>query len=60
MSESNSGVTFTGVLTAIFIALKLAKVIDWSWWVVLLPSLISFGLVLVVVLILLIIELLKD
>jgi len=30
------------VLTIVFIVLKLTEVITWSWWIVLLPSLISF------------------
>lgn len=28
---------FCGVLSLIFITLKLTHVIDWSWWLVLLP-----------------------
>ncbi|WP_107950734.1 transmembrane Fragile-X-F protein [Lysinibacillus parviboronicapiens] len=31
------------VLTLIFIILKLTEVIAWSWWYVLLPSIISFS-----------------
>ena len=34
---ANSGVGFTGILTSIFIALKLTKYIDWSWWWVFSP-----------------------
>ena len=31
----NGGITFCGLLTILFIGLKLTKVIDWSWiWVV--------------------------
>ncbi len=30
-----------GVLTVIFIVLKLLNVIDWSWWLVFLPSFIA-------------------
>lgn len=33
----NSGVTFLGLLTILFIALKLCGVIAWSWWCVLSP-----------------------
>lgn len=33
----NGGIGFFGVLGAMFIALKLADVIGWSWWLVLLP-----------------------
>ncbi len=32
-----AGITFPQVLTAIFVAAKLANVISWSWWWVLCP-----------------------
>jgi len=32
------------VLTIVFIVLKLTEVITWSWWLVLLPSIISFSI----------------
>lgn len=32
------------VLTIIFVVLKLTGVITWSWWFVLLPSIISFSI----------------
>jgi hypothetical protein len=34
MSES-SGISFSGLLTIVFITLKLTGVISWSWWWVL-------------------------
>lgn len=37
----NFGVGFAGLLTILFIALKLCKVIDWSWWWILSPIWIS-------------------
>lgn len=40
MSNSNTqdgGIGFTGLLTILFIGLKLGDVIDWSWWWVLSP-----------------------
>ena len=43
-SGSSGGVGFLGALTLLFIGLKLGKVIDWSWWWVLSPSLIPIGL----------------
>jgi len=43
MSESG-GIGFIGLLTVLFIGLKLGKVIDWSWWWVLSPIWISIGL----------------
>ena len=44
--ENSGGVSFLHVLTFIFIILKVAGVVTWSWWTVLLPSLIYFGLIL--------------
>jgi len=41
MNESKSGIGFFGLLTIVFIVLKLCKVIDWSWWWVLSPTLFS-------------------
>jgi hypothetical protein len=41
---SSGGVGFAGLLTIAFIVLKLCKVIDWSWWWVISPILISIGL----------------
>ena len=32
-----------GILTVLFTALKLAQVIDWSWWLVLSPVLIVWA-----------------
>jgi len=36
-SSSNSGVSFLGLLTIVFITLKLTNYIAWSWWWVLAP-----------------------
>lgn len=36
-SKSSGGVGFLGLLTLLFIGLKLAGVINWSWWWVLAP-----------------------
>lgn len=44
MSEKSSGgVGFCGLLTLLFIALKLCNVIDWSWYWVLSPLWIPFA-----------------
>lgn len=40
MSNNNNsakGIGFFGLLSIVFIILKLCKVITWSWWLVLLP-----------------------
>lgn len=36
-SSSSGGVGFMGLLTIVFIVLKLTNYIDWSWWWVLAP-----------------------
>lgn len=48
------GGSFSGLLTLVFVVLKLTGVIAWSWWWVLSPLWISFGLGLIFVLIFLI------
>lgn len=47
---------FTGMLTAIFITLKLIGVISWSWWWVLSPVWIPIAIILAVVTITIILE----
>jgi len=42
--SSRGGIGFVGVLTIVFVVLKLVGVISWSWWWVLSPLWISFGL----------------
>ena len=36
-SSSSGGIGFVGLLTILFIALKMLGYIDWSWWWVLSP-----------------------
>jgi hypothetical protein len=49
MSDNNSsrsgGISFAGLLTILFIGLKLTNYIDWSWWWVLSPLWISMLMV---------------
>lgn len=47
MSSNNNppGIGFAGLLTIVFITLKLTSVIDWSWWWVLSPIWISLLLI---------------
>lgn len=44
-SSSSGGLGLAGVLTVIFVVLKLTGLITWSWWWVLSPLWISLGLV---------------
>lgn len=50
-SSSGGGVGFLGLLTILFIGLKLTHYIDWSWWWVLSPIWGVFALVLAVLLV---------
>ncbi|WP_443937067.1 hypothetical protein [Pedobacter sp. MW01-1-1] len=37
-NNNNAGISIPSILTIVFIVLKLCKVINWSWWWVLLPT----------------------
>jgi membrane protein YdbS with pleckstrin-like domain len=43
-NTNSGGIGFVGLLTIVFITLKLLGVITWSWWWVLSPIWISVGL----------------
>lgn len=49
-NSSSGGIGFCGLLTIAFIVLKLTNYIDWSWWWVLSPLWIPFGIIIVIVL----------
>lgn len=49
-SEDNIGQLFVGLLTILFIGLKLGDNIDWSWWWVLSPLWLPLAIVVFVVL----------
>lgn len=44
-SSSSGGIGFCGLLTIVFITLKLCGVIAWSWWWVWSPLLIIWGFI---------------
>lgn len=48
----SGGVSFTGLLQIVFIVLKICGVITWSWWLVLLPTLIEVGIAIIALIIL--------
>lgn len=50
-ASSSSGIGFTGLLTILFIALKLTGVISWSWWWVLSPLWIGLALIAVILIV---------
>ena len=43
-SGNSGGVGITGLLTVAFVVLRLTDTVDWSWWWVLSPLWIGFGL----------------
>ena len=56
----SGGIGFTGLLTIVFIILKLIGKIDWSWWWVLSPLWITFMLcMLIFILMIIIIDIMK-
>lgn len=48
VDKAEGGITFGGLLTVVFIGLKLAKVINWSWWWVLSPIWLPMILALII------------
>jgi len=50
-SSSSSGVGFAGILTVLFIGLKLTGYVTWSWWWVLSPLWVGVALAIVLILI---------
>ena len=59
-NSSNSGINFTGLLTVLFIGLKLANIIDWPWWWVLAPIWISILIILTVLFVALAVKLIGN
>lgn len=55
-SNNNNGIGFCGLLTIVFITLKLIGIIEWSWIWVLAPTWIPVIVILILFLILMIME----
>ena len=55
-SNSSVGMGFSGMLTVLFIGLKLGNIIDWSWWWVLSPLWIPFVIVIIIAVIIAIVS----
>lgn len=49
--STTGGIGFLGLLAILFIALKLTKYINWSWWWVLSPLWIPLSIFLIIILI---------
>jgi len=58
--KSSGGISFSGLLTCIFIFLKLTGHITWSWWWVLSPLWISFILFVIAFIIILVLTALAE
>ena len=58
-NSTSSGIGFAGLLTIVFITLKLLGKITWSWLWVLSPIWISIGIALTILIIILIIGIIK-
>lgn len=56
---STGGVSVCTVIGIVFLILKLVGVIDWSWWLVLLPFIIEVGFAVLIILIVLLIIVIK-
>jgi len=52
-SSSSGGIGFVGLLTIVFVTLKLCDLIKWSWWWVLSPVWITICLVISILLLIL-------
>lgn len=59
-SKTSGGIGFSGMLTILFIGLKLTHYIDWSWWWVLSPLWISFSVVIIVLIVVVIVGVILD
>lgn len=55
-ASTGNGIGFCGILTLIFITLKLIGIINWSWWWVLSPLWIPVAIALFIILIILVIK----
>lgn len=54
-NASSGGIGFAGVLTIVFIVLKLCGVIAWSWWWVLAPVWITVAIYIVALVVVMVI-----
>ena len=48
MNSASVGLGFVGVLTIVFVVLKITKVLCWSWWWVLAPVWVSAIIIIII------------
>lgn len=53
-SAAGGGLNILGVVEIVFIILKLLGIINWSWWIVLIPLWIDLGITLLVILVIIV------
>ena len=53
-SAAGGGLSILGVVEIVFIILKLLGIINWSWWIVLIPLWIDLGITLLVILVIIV------
>lgn len=58
--KEKCGVGFVGLLQLMFIVLKLCNVINWSWGCVLLPAIISVGILFLAICVIFILAIVKS
>lgn len=58
-NANSKGIGFVGLLTIVFVVLKLVGVIDWSWFWILSPHWISAALVVFILILFMVIFLVK-
>ena len=59
-NNSKGNIGFFGLLALLFIGLKLVGVISWSWWIVLSPIWGYFLLVIFLVIVVVVLEIMKE
>lgn len=59
-SSSSSGIGFTGLLTVVFVIFKILGYIQWSWWWVFSPVLISTGILVAILFLCLVLWILSE
>lgn len=59
-STKSGGIGFCGLLTILFIALKLTKIITWSWWWVLAPLWVPIVIALIAIIIIIFVGIIKS
>jgi hypothetical protein len=50
-NTNNAGIGFFGLLQVIFIAGKVFGFLDWSWWLVFIPTFVSIGIAVLAIII---------